>query len=589
MVQEASAVPASAERLRLSWWQGFLAAGFAPLVGTQLALQLFAANGDHLVNPEQQLASVLLFLLGGWVVLFGSLQWGWWPGRLLWVGATSLALFFLVRDIVFPLPLGELNGSANYPALTPVYRITELATLAGIGMLLLVLRLRWTAPRAALATCVFAISSLATVVQQPALFGWHVAHPGNGLAPASVLSSRAPGGRRPDVYQILFDEYQTVEHRYLRRERGLAPFDDFICFENNVSNYNHTWLSLPSLFNGAAYPPERDIREWARSMGREGLVRSLKTNGYRINIFGYGKEWWKSPLSDHERGCYDIIREWQQGRPDDALLCLMGLRTLPSTLGATLHPSRRTVREDIPPATDLPFYTTIMFREMVRRIHRTPVGGNYTFVHLIMPHGPQIMDAAGDYVGHGKGSRLSHIQLVDTLVAELIAELRRLGRYDDSLIVVHADTGSYYFPNLDEQRLVNNESLTKVSSKEDWERDNLLDGARWKLPMVEARTNAALLVKPPRHQGYEVVSVPSQLQDLPATILGAVGLEEEARKYSDSCDLLAHPPGQARVRKTFVYGMKRDGVPQVPHMQEYLIRNGRFERAGLVRFTGKPW
>jgi len=571
------------------FWLPLLAAGFAPLVFAQLGLNLYIANEAQLIGADKELLRYLCGALGCWVLVFGLLRWGGSVGKCFWAASTACACFFLLRELAFPLALGPLDGDSRYPHLASSYRTIEMAALFGAFLGFLCTPQRITAPLAGAAGLVFGLFCLGSIFQHPASFGLASS---NELAwvragvPLSIPGQRAS---QPDVYQILFDEYQIVEHQFVRRERGIAPYDDFMCFENNIGNYNHTWLSLPSLLNGAEYPPDMDIRQWFESYNRQGLLKSLKENGYNIRVFGHHDSWWKSPLTDYSRCTNEIAQEWLKGNTGNEFLSLVGMRALPSRYGKKLHPSKRQPSEPgtVPQRGDYAFYCAVKFRELVRGIKATPAGGNYTFAHLILPHGPHVLDREGNHVGEGNSSRLGQVYFVDKLVSELIAELKRLGRYEQSLIVLHADTGSYYATDVKQQAVVKG-ALSRVRPPE-WLDDAVKrDGSLWPLSTVQARANALLLIKPPYHQGYETVATPSQLLDLPPTILGAVGLQEASRDYRQGCDLLNDPPGPQRVRKTYVYGARIGGDPK-PHMQEVIIREGRLERGKVIPFTGMPF
>jgi hypothetical protein len=563
-----------------SWWQRLLAAGFPAAVGANLALGLFLANADEL-DGRLPLVQALVLCLDAWVVLFLLLQLGKGVGRAVWLAASAYALFFLVRDVLFPLPLAELDGESGPWQPDLGYVSAELATFAAALAGLWLLRRHRFRLTSAMTLVFLAWAGLNALAHRHAL-GWGGGEPGPMLA---IPAPTAQSGQRPDIYHILFDSYQTVEHQFIRRQKGPAPFGDFICYQNNISNYTRTWLSIPSLFTGTWYSPEQNVRDWASSFEREGLVPLLKEHGYQVRVFGPNHHWWRTPLVDYRRTTPEIAAQrLQQAEAEQTFLPLLALRGLPSLAGGPVHGWLSAgAAADLPPASEKAYYCAIKFREMLAGIRHTPEGGQYTFIHMLLPHGPCVLDAEGNYVG-SRGTRHAANLFLERLVGELVAELKRLKRYDSSLIVIHADTGCVYDVDLDSQELVGRSALRPARhamTDADW-----IDGCRFELEVVKARVNAALLIKPIRHRGYQVVDVPSQLTDLAPTILGQAGIAPRPGQFPAGCDLLAAPPVPDRLRRCYIIGNPRGGR-YVPHFQEYLVRHNHFEKGDVLPLRGR--
>jgi hypothetical protein len=316
----------------------------------------------------------------------------------------------------------------------------------------------------------------------------------------------------------------------------------------------------------------------------------MKENGYSVRVFGYDAEWWHTPLADYVRCTRDIAEERLGGKTSGEFLEALGLRCLPAYWGYRLY----RYYQKAPPISDSPYYCTIKFREMVRGIKHTPRGGNYTFVHMILPHGPNVLDEEGAYVGREHGSRLDAVRFVDRLVAELIAELKRQDRYDSSLIVIHADTGARFDPDLSRQSIQHNEKLMEGQSlrsavdDSEWREELARDASQWPTRKIMGLCNAALLIKPPYHRGHQMVEAPTQLMDIPPTILGAVGIPRGDGEYPGGVDLLHAPPGADRVRRVYACGPRRGGI-LLKRFQEFVIHNGQCERGAVVPWTNCQW
>jgi hypothetical protein len=571
----------------MAGWQALLAAGFPGAVALQIGLNLFVKNDRDLAGGRGELLAWSLGCVGLWLVLAAVLRWGGRLGKWLWAVPAGYAAFVLVREAVFPPAWGELNGSDPQASASAAYVALEAVTLLA-AMALALLGRRIALPAASAMTLVFVAGAALTAARDADDLGLLPRQPLDLAARAGTnrdvtLALPAPVDKRPDIYHILFDEYQTVEHRFLRRQKGAAPFDDFICFADNVANYNHTWLSFSSFFTGTVYQPGQDIWGWFKAFPREGLVPTLKAHGYRVRLCGQSPAWYQTPYADVVRCSDEITAEQGRGQAGQ-LSTLLQLRLFPTPLAARLPASPRP--SDGPQPADWPYFSMLLFREMVAGIRHTPRGNQYTFVHLILPHGPFVLDEHGRYLGTGNGTRLQALHLVDTLVAELVAELKRLDRYDDSILLIHADTGSYYEPDLAGQEVVENKSLRKVGHRmkgPDWQ-----DGCRWAPAVVAARMDAAFLLKPAGQRGSRLETCPSQLLDVAPTLLGCANLRGPDPLYLHGRDLLHDPPPADRLRRTWVLGKKIGGV-QVPRLQEYVIRHGQLEAAGILPVTGKGY
>ena len=443
------------------------AAGFPSFVAIHTGLNLYLGNSHSLSGGMEGLLGLVVLALILWGVLFAALRWGGVIGKILWALPSAYAVFFLVRELVFPLPLVPLvEGMSFFPQVSTAYRAAEIITLVAALGLLLALRLRWTAPVAAITAVVFAVSILTATATEAC----SLAELDSPTAAGSPTTTTVSAADKPDVYQILFDTYQTVEFQYARKLKGIAPFDDFIHFNNNVSQYNWTCYSIPSTWTSTLYDPsQEEVGDWQSGWRKNrGILKTLKDHGYFIKVYGSFPFWTDLSLADFLRLDKEIVEEFQERAGEsgyrvrsEEFLQLMKLRGLPAFLGKKAYmPSEKD--KGVPPGDIYSFYSMVKFREMVASIKERPAGGNYTFIHMMVPHPPFALTKDGDYVGRGMSTRWGQVQLVDKLTAEFIAELKRLGRYDKSMIVIHADTGFRTHPDLEAQELDDKQELKIV-------------------------------------------------------------------------------------------------------------------------------
>ena len=74
-----------------------------------------------------------------------------------------------------------------------------------------------------------------------------------------------------------------------------------------------------------------------------------------------------------------------------------------------------------------------------------PARGRYTFVHLLLPHSPHILRSDCSE-GGARTDLKQQTECTLRLVRRFLETLRRLGRLDDSVVVIHGDHGSGYVP-----------------------------------------------------------------------------------------------------------------------------------------------
>ena len=566
---------------RIPWWLSLVSAGLPSVVGLQIVSNLLRGNSQELFVFDVPLLMIISACLVFWMILFAVSHWGGRVGKCAWAFCCGYAVFWLLRDIIFPLPLGELDGTTPLADPSYGYILAEASTFLVSFGLLLVLARRKTATVLSIFVVVLGVSDVYSAKSLYLKIRTDLAKQQKKISAELETNSTSDSiSRRPDIYQILYDEYQTVEHEVLRESRGVAPYDDFICFKNNLANYNTTYFSLPSLLTSTRYEPTSDISDWHFSYYKKGLLKFFKNVGYHVEVFGYSRHEWDSAYIDYTRCSMDIAEERLSGIRSTVFADLLKLRVLLSFVGSRVFYRGDVDTDESPPASESSYYCTIKFREMVSRIKNRKAGGNYVFVHMILPHAPSVMDEHGHYVGSKKGTRMGQVRLADKLTGELIAELKRLGRYDESLIIIHADTGRVADPDISRHLPHYGEDLQDVESYPP-PIDSMVDGSKWPRNLVEARSQALLLIKPLHHQGYRVDESPSQLMDIPPTIMGVLGVTQTRNLFPEGVDLFSQPPAEDRVRKTYVIGSKIPPENRVNRFQEWTVLRGQFEKGQM--------
>ena len=73
-----------------------------------------------------------------------------------------------------------------------------------------------------------------------------------------------------------------------------------------------------------------------------------------------------------------------------------------------------------------------------------PATGRYTLIHLVILHSPEVLAADCSYGAAGsKTTQLEQAGCATKLLVDFVERLKELGRFDNSLVIAHADHGVY--------------------------------------------------------------------------------------------------------------------------------------------------
>jgi hypothetical protein len=266
--------------------------------------------------------------------------------------------------------------------------------------------------------------------------------------PVRIQPGAAVGPKR-DIYLIVLDEYANADvtgrlfgfdnHDFLDSLRHLGFVVPVV-----HSNYAHTFLSLPSLLNGAQIAGlseevgrrsvDRTIPDYLVEHNR--MVPVLKAQGYRF-VFFPSQSW---EATQHNRQADLEVQVWH-GLDLARELTRTGLR-------AVLK--RTSLLRDID--FDAPRYT----REHVTRtfaaiaqIPKVPEP-TFTFAHVLSPHDPYVFDASCRPAHRQtRGNRreleavmyVAQIQCINQMVLDLVTTLLRTSELPP-VILLQGDHGS---------------------------------------------------------------------------------------------------------------------------------------------------
>jgi len=330
-------------------------------------------------------------------------------------------------------------------------------------------------------------------------------------SPAAVRENPAEAGTKglPNIYHMVLDEYQTDMFDKTLTDDVKEALGGFVYYPNNVTNYGGTTLSIPSVFTGRRYDLSNS-QAYHEAAFRSGpsMLLPLKEAGYGLYgfIFRIRKFYPVEPaLFDHVTDLMDESLLEKYGNAGETFRMLWIYRNLPVFM------SRRLMSpEDLQSLLNqqgmpghfelLSLYAFLNYLEIEKRL---PPENRYTFLHFLLPHTPYILAADCSYCmekgGLKKTSSYDQARCTTKLIMAFVETLKGLGRFEESVIVIHADHGR-------------RKDLTDIESR------NLARDA----------SRSLLLLKPPGRGAdvsFEASPLETMLLDVPPTILAAAGRE----------------------------------------------------------------
>jgi hypothetical protein len=284
---------------------------------------------------------------------------------------------------------------------------------------------------------------------------------------ADVPRAFSPGGdpRLPNVYHLLLDAFQDELLEPCLPPGAQDLLDGFVRVRL-ASPMRHTMSVLPWILSGR-WGGERRSRLNRALTGDASLFSDFRRAGYRSVGFVPGFIYRaNAPALDVTVYLDDSV--FLDGR-DAARVTAMhsaifrqlwAYSVLPTALARPLSRDNllgldpgtlRSVEALRISALAQPMVSRLGMERFLEVEPHLPAHGRYSFVHLLLPHSPHVLRS-----DCSQGEALTDLKQQTgcalLLVVRFLDTLRRLGRLDDSVVVIHGDHGSGY--TLKDGRLV---------------------------------------------------------------------------------------------------------------------------------------
>jgi hypothetical protein len=263
--------------------------------------------------------------------------------------------------------------------------------------------------------------------------------------------------RLPNIYHFVFDAYQTdlLEHTLSAETR--KALGGFTFFPNNKAEWGWTPMSFGTFLSGRDYFYDRTSPEFVSGAfdSKASFLYWLKSLGYETVAFVPGSWIGKDTFFDHFISHDEAAKDDLLPLNTEAFWNLWLYSNTPAALRDTVerrHWFAGLTEEDmnllesgrlLPSSSPVTSY--LGFQKMMEAERALSPTGRYTMVHVIIPHYPLKLKADCSYsVGSATTEPVEQAQCALKLILDFTQLLKDLGRFDDSLILIHGDHGGPY-------------------------------------------------------------------------------------------------------------------------------------------------
>ncbi len=374
---------------------------------------------------------------------------------------------------------------------------------------------------------------------------------------------------RRNVILLVLDSFQTdVFHEIINREPYYRDmFDGFTYYVDALAGFSKTYSTVPLILTGRYYENTVPIREFIKEafLG-DSLPKVLKTNGYRVDIVGNSEYLNKSIYVDETIASNYVELERTLGRSVSLkeaafLVDLTMFRCLPHFLKKYVHNNYSWFVSNLSltgiggglPAG--PHRDAIEFmKRLAKNANADSESSTFKYIHLFPPHHPVIFNEHLEYVDVRFTRENYKLQAKGTLelVRSLMEALKRIDVYDDTLILIIADTGWGHKVN------------TAASGRSRGSEDE-----PWLDDFLKGRALPVFLVKPLGSRGMlKISAAPVSVGDISKTVISQLGIKAEIPGTS-IFDINASDVRERRFLYHWGGGNVREGY--MPTMREFVV------------------
>ncbi len=305
-----------------------------------------------------------------------------------------------------------------------------------------------------------------------------------------------------------------------------SDFDGFTYFPKNRSNYDGTQMSFPSFMTGTIYR-SGSLKTWYNAWYSSGMWSKIRES-YDANILVYSvtPTYLAAPINATRKSSNDSVNTIPIDHVPAITFHIALARVVPSYLHEFIYRNGQGLFSSI--KDNSPHQQKIdprlqPFRDLIDDENGRPSRGQYVYLHIYVPHSPFLLDEnckapLPDQIFHFNQQAGCAIKYVN----EFLETLRALGRYEESIILVHSDHGWGAGDPIEPLKGSPEEARVQAM--------DLTEQNPRSVKSLDTWTAALLMIKPPGQSGAPMVTSPrsTQLVDLPNTIYDLLSLDIKA-------------------------------------------------------------
>lgn len=379
----------------------------------------------------------------------------------------------------------------------------------------------------------------------------------------------------PNIYHFIFDEYQSDMFDLSLSSEARKSLKDFTYFNDTSTAYSTTGMSLPSIFLGNTFDTnlqQIDFQKSAFNKSGKSLLDWLKSAGYRIFGVVY-------PIYDfipsnfdkiafHQAVATNFIRSSNQKLFEKFWL----YKILPPIFHSLIF--SKDDREQLKAKNFISYSSPILsYESLTNFIKYEPElakNSRYTLIHLILPHFPYVLNSDCSYLQDQVTSPLEQSQCATKIMQDFIETLKRLNRYDSSIIIFQSDHGSRF--SLENNQLVNVEGKGRRSPE--WTR---------------ARSRALLLFKAvgANQDNLIIDNFPASLLDIAPSLAGLSQVKIPSNLKIQGIDLFDFKQRENNsTRERFYYFYEKKGANDwTDTLEKFLIKEPYPEKLETIKIN----
>ena len=243
-----------------------------------------------------------------------------------------------------------------------------------------------------------------------------------------------------NVITFILDEADRhyFDDVYEQEPERFECLKDFTCYNNTCMMYDSTWLSIPQMLSGADEPPEYDIKEWIdESWSSErctAFYSRLHEANYTVNVFGDFSLDYYTPYAESFDNCEFQTEDAIKVKYEDVYSNLNNLaayRYMPLFLKRSYYDAYDGQNKPVVFLNECIMENEPYLASL--KLERSESDKNYFIVEHL----------EGTHRWSSKPVSERVYECLDILT-EYIDQLKEMGLYDSSVIIVTADHGVHY-------------------------------------------------------------------------------------------------------------------------------------------------